>query len=112
MHEIKLTEDMVAILEREVSSPEVKKVKKVHLEVGKLRYIVPEIIMSCFEHVPKSEKLSDAKIEIKELPVTVKCEECEKEQIVGDGMYGCSDCGSEKTSVISGNEFMIKGIEW
>lgn len=112
MHEIKLAQNIVSILDREVGSPEVGEVKTVHLEVGALRYIVPEIMTSCFEHIPKNPKLDNAKIEIKVLPVKVKCSECGMEHEVTDGIYACSVCSSEKTEVVSGNEFMVKGIEW
>ena len=112
MHELKLIADLVAILEKEVDSPEVGDVKIVHLEVGKLRYIVPDIMESCFEHVPKSEKLKEAKMNITVLPVKVKCKECEEEQVVEGGEYHCKKCSSDNTEVISGSEFMLKGIEW
>ncbi len=64
MHEIKLTQNLVSILDREVASDEIGMVKVVHLEVGKLRYIVPEIMQTAFRHVPKHEKLTEAKLEI------------------------------------------------
>lgn len=112
MHEIKLIENLVTILEKEVDSPKVGDVKTVHLEVGKLRYIVPDIMESCFEHVPKSDKLKNAKIKIEVLPVKVKCSDCEEEQVVENGEYCCRKCSSDRTDIISGNEFVLKGIEW
>jgi len=112
MHELKLMSDLVEILEKEVKSPEVGDVKIIHLEVGKLRYIVPDIMESCFEHVPKSQKLKGARIEIKVLPLKVKCLDCSEERVVEDGEYFCKKCSSGNTEVISGNEFMVKGIEW
>lgn len=112
MHEIKLTENVVSILEKEIAGPEVGNVKNIYLEVGKLRYIVPGIMISCFEHIPKSEKLINAKINIKELPVKIKCMDCGAERIVEDGIYTCGECSSTRTELVSGDEFMLKGIEW
>lgn len=112
MHELKLVGDIVKVLEKEVVSPEVGEVKTIHLEVGKLRYVVPEIIESCFEHVPKSDKLKNAKIKIEEIPVKIKCSKCENERIVDNGDYFCESCESGETEVISGKEFMVRGIEW
>jgi len=112
MHEIKLAEDLVNILNKEVSSPEVGKVKTVYLEVGKLRYIVPEIMRSCFVHIPKDKKLEEAEINIKILPIKIKCKKCKTERVVDNGIYVCETCLSEEAKLISGNEFMVKGIEW
>ena len=112
MHEVKLAENIVAILEKEVESPEVGDVKTVHLEVGKLKYVVPDIMSSSFEHIPKSEKLRNAKLAIPELPVRIRCNSCGIEKPVENGEYFCSGCDSGDTEVIGGKEFLIKGIEW
>lgn len=112
MHELKLTEGIVAILNKEVASPEVGKVKNIYLEVGKLRYIVPDIISNCFRHMPKDKKLEAAEIVIEELPVKVKCQDCGEVSVVEESNYSCNRCLSSKTQIISGDELNIKGIEW
>ena len=84
MHEIKLMEDVVKILDKQVDDPEVGEVKTVYLEVGQLRYIVPEIMTTGFNCVPKNEKLKNARLDIKILPVKVRCADCGKEQEVKD----------------------------
>lgn len=112
MHELKLAENIVAILEKEVASPEVGDVKTVYLEVGKLKYIIPEIIESSFKHIPKSSKLKDAKLEILEVPAKIKCSSCSSERVVDDGDYFCKECSSGDTEVVAGKEFLVKGIEW
>ncbi|MDD5633953.1 MAG: hydrogenase maturation nickel metallochaperone HypA [Candidatus Omnitrophica bacterium] len=114
MHEIKLTENIVAILEREVASPEVGRVKKVHLEVGRLRYIVPEIMQTAFINIPKSEKLEKAVLEIKTLPLEIKCQTCGAVSMLKDfrSDFICGKCSSEDVKIVSGDEFNITGIEW
>ena len=112
MHELKLAENIVTILEKEIQSPEVGNVKTVYLEVGKLKYIIPDIMESSFAHIPKSTKLKDAKLEISEVPVRIKCSSCGSERVVNDGDYFCQECSSGDTEVIGGKEFLVKGIEW
>ncbi|MFH1664522.1 MAG: hydrogenase maturation nickel metallochaperone HypA [Candidatus Omnitrophota bacterium] len=112
MHEIKLTENMISILEREAADPAVGEVKVVHLAIGKLRYIVPEIICSCFEHIPKSGKLKGARLDISEVPVTIRCASCGSERVVDDGVYACTACECQDIEIMTGREFMVKGIEW
>ena len=111
MHEIKIAENIVTILEKEIALPEVEKVKTVYLEVGKLRYIIPEILISSFKAVPKNEKLDKAEIKIEEIPVKMKCDGCGLEYIV-DEDYKCKECSSDKAEMITGNELIVKGIEW
>lgn len=68
MHELKLCQNIVTILERETQSDEVGEVKTVYLEVGEMRYIVADIMTNCFKHVPKSDKLKNARLDVEVIP--------------------------------------------
>jgi Zn finger protein HypA/HybF involved in hydrogenase expression len=68
VHEITLMRNMVSILEKHVDSAEIGKVKRICLQVGELRYIVPEIMITGFKHIPKHEKLETAEIEVEIVP--------------------------------------------
>ena len=112
MHEVSLVKNMLYVLEMEVNSPEVGYVKTVHLEVGALKYVVPEIIEECFEQAPKHEKLKDARVKIKVIPVKIKCLSCGRENNVEAGAYLCPACSGDNVELAGGDEFMLKGIEW
>ncbi|MBU1083557.1 MAG: hydrogenase maturation nickel metallochaperone HypA [Candidatus Omnitrophota bacterium] len=68
MHELQLIESLVEILEKAAVSDDVGNVEEVRLEVGELRYVVPEIMENCFKHFPKSDKLKDAKLIMEMIP--------------------------------------------
>lgn len=112
MHEIQFAKNIVKVLEDQINDPEVGEVKKVHLEVGKLHYIIPEILNTGFSNVPKDEKLKNAKLEIEVIPVKVKCLSCGKETVAEGSDFTCGECSGAKTEIVSGKEFMVKGIEW
>lgn len=102
----------MAILNREVESPEVGDVKTVYLEAGEFMYIAPEILTACFKQTPKHRKLENAEIVVEELPVRLRCNGCGTEREAENGGAVCDGCGSDKSEVVSGKEFNIKGIEW
>ena len=114
MHEIALIKNMMAVLEKELDDPGVGDVKNVHLEVGELRYIVPEIMQTGFKYMPKHTKLNTAELKMKVIPVKVRCRGCETESESGSGFRDikCASCGGDKVDIVSGNEFIVKGIEW
>ena len=112
MHELALMKSMVDILDREVQDSEVGDVKTIHLEVGKLRYIVPEILVSCFEQIPKDKKLENAQIRMEVLPVKLSCKSCGEVSVPEENEFACMKCSSAEVNFDSGNEFRIKGIEW
>jgi len=109
---MKLVENIVSLLEKEVEDPGVGSVKTVYLEVGALREVAPDIMTACFRETPKNAKLDGADIDIKVIPIVARCSGCGTERVVDDGVYRCPGCEGAGTEIISGNEFMLKGIEW
>ncbi len=112
MHELTLMKKMMTILERETAEEKVGMVKKVHLEIGVLQQVVPDLMATAFEHIPKSEKLRNARIDISVMPAKVNCADCKKETIVKEMNFRCGICQGENVTVISGNELILKGVEW
>ena len=114
MHEVALVKNLISILEKEVTESKAGDVKTVYLEVGQLHYHdhPPEVIENCFKHLPKSEKLRNAKIDITVLPVKVRCSDCEGESIIKEHKLRCGNCSSQNVNIVSGNEFKLKRIEW
>ncbi len=112
MHEMALVKSMIDILNREVDDPEVGDVKSVHLEVGALRYIVPEIMDSAFNSISRDDKLRSARLEMKILPVKFRCGGCGNVSEGIDQGGSCGKCGCDRVNMISGDEFRIMGIEW
>ena len=64
MHEWGLVKKLIEVLEEEVVKSKIDKVKCVHLRIGQLHNLSPEVVNSCFSHLPKSDKLQDAKIDV------------------------------------------------
>jgi len=112
MHELAIARSMVSLLDKEVSCPEVGRVRNIYLEVGILRYIVPEILETCFKNIPKNEKLNGARIVIETVPVRIICSECGFETEVTANEFICGRCSGREVEMRSGKEFNIRGIEW
>ena len=112
MHEISLMKSLVTILDKQMQDPEIGNVKTVYVEAGELRYVVPEILISSFNSLPKNKKLKNAKINLKVLPIKVKCADCAKISKTKKYNFKCSFCESKNVDIVSGNEFKLKGVEW
>lgn len=112
MHETVLIKNLVSILEKETAGPEVGDIKIICLEVGELRYIVPEIMELSFRHTPKSPKLRRAKIKMIVLPVKAKCCQCGKEILIKERNFQEAVCCRQKMRLISGDEFNLKSVVW
>ncbi|MBI1241578.1 MAG: hydrogenase maturation nickel metallochaperone HypA [Nostoc sp. RI_552] len=107
MHELGITQNIVAIVSEQAQGG---KVQRVVLEIGKLSAILPEAIKFCFDICTQGTVLVGAILEIREIPGLARCRECSAE-IPLDKPFGICSCGSMQLDFIAGEELKIKEIE-
>ncbi|MDF5708820.1 MAG: hydrogenase maturation nickel metallochaperone HypA [Nostoc sp. S4] len=107
MHELGITQNIVAIVAEHAKGA---KVQRVVLEIGKLSAIMPEAIQFCFDICTQGTVLQASTLEIIEIPGLGRCQECGAE-IYLDKPFGICSCGSVELNLISGEELKIKEIE-
>ncbi len=92
-------------------NPENIRVEKVNLRVGKLSAVVPESLRFCFEIISKDTVLSGAKLEIDEIPVTARCNDCGEIWTITGPVFRCRKCNSGSLEILSGQELDIVSLE-
>ncbi|MBD2165520.1 hydrogenase maturation nickel metallochaperone HypA [Calothrix sp. FACHB-156] len=107
MHELGITQNIVAIVTEHAQG---KKVQRVALEIGKLSAIMPDAIRFCFDICAQGTVLEGAKLEIIEIPGLAECRQCGN-KIALDKPFGICECGSVQLNLITGEELKIKEIE-
>ena len=90
----------------------VEKINKVTLQLGEVSTVIPHYLSDCWKWAAaKTELLSGAELIIETIPAVTYCEDCGREYPTVEHGRTCPYCGSEKTYLLRGNEFMIKEIE-
>ncbi|NEO33379.1 MAG: hydrogenase maturation nickel metallochaperone HypA [Symploca sp. SIO3C6] len=107
MHELGITQNIVAIVSEHAQGA---KVQRVLLEIGKLSAIMPEAIRFCFDICSQGTVLEGAVLEIIEIPGLACCRQCGAKFSLNQPFGVCS-CGSVEIDVISGQELKIKEME-
>ncbi|MGB7444778.1 MAG: hydrogenase maturation nickel metallochaperone HypA [Coleofasciculaceae cyanobacterium] len=107
MHELGITQNIVAIVQEHAQGAQVQRVS---LEIGKLSAIMPEAIRFCFDVCTKGTVLEGAVLEIIEIPGLASCRQCSREFPL-DQPFGICSCGSVELDLIRGQELKIKEME-
>jgi hydrogenase nickel incorporation protein HypA/HybF len=107
MHELGITQNIVAIVTEHANKC---KVKRVVLEIGQLSAIMPDAVQFCFDICTKDTVLENAILEIREISGLGKCRQCGAE-VALDKPFGICHCGSVQLDLIAGEELKIKEIE-
>ena len=108
MHELGITENIVAIA---IEYAQGAYVKQITLEIGQLSAIMPEAIRFCFDVCCCDTVLEKATLEIIEIPGLARCRQCKTTMSVNQPWGICDHCGSVELEIIQGEELKIKEME-
>ena len=107
MHELAITESVVACVAEYVTGA---KVTRVVLQVGKLSGVVADSVRFCFDACAEGTALEGAALEIIEIPGRARCRDCDAQVELQDIIALCP-CGSANLELLSGEEIRIKEVE-
>lgn len=109
MHELSLCGAIYEIVERAAAG---RPVTVIHLQVGRLRQVVPDTLRFCWTVVCDQTDLAGTELEVDSVPVSLRCLECDAASTVRDELLMlCTRCGGNHVSVITGEEFMLTSLE-
>uniref|UniRef100_A0A7C4XLT5 Hydrogenase maturation factor HypA n=1 Tax=candidate division WOR-3 bacterium TaxID=2052148 RepID=A0A7C4XLT5_UNCW3 len=111
MHEYAVTKSLVELCDREAHRHKIKNVRLIKLKLGKFTGFSPEAINFYFEYLKDGTRCATAKIEFFEIPVRIRCPNCNYEDDIEEPIFLCPECGNVNIEVISGREFYIESIE-
>ncbi len=112
MHELGVVfhvlDDVIAIAKDNQASC----VDAVVLEIGTVSGIVDDYLLDCWNWaIKKHEETTNCELKIEHIEAISYCEDCgENFDTISNGKI-CPKCGSDKTFLLQGNEFIIKEIQ-
>jgi len=87
------------------------KVSRINLRIGKFTAIIPRTFQFCFDILAKDTVLENAQLEIAEVPVKVRCSQCNSIREIDQPVFICPECGEKGLEIISGRELFIESFE-
>ena len=111
MHELSIAQSLLEIVEQEASPFENARVVSVKLRIGKLSGVVPDALRFAFEVITKGGVAEGASLNIEEVPISIKCHQCQKVFVSEDPFMICPHCEGWDVEMVSGKELEIKELE-
>lgn len=108
MHELSICQSIADIV-----TPHAEKapVRTVHLQVGRLRQIVPETLIYCWSLISENSILDGAELKVESIPATIRCADCDHVSTLEAPIMRCEECTGTKVSIVTGEEFLITSLE-
>ena len=107
MHELAITENVVAVVAEHVGAAEVVRVQ---LLIGKLSGVVADSVRFCFDVCTAGTTLAGARLDIVEVPGTARCLDCHGDVELHE-VIGLCACGSANLRILGGQELRITEVE-
>ncbi len=111
MHEMPIAQNLIDILEQEMNRHAVKKLKAVHLAIGRMSTIVPQQLTLCFEILTEGTGMAGVALEIRMVPATYKCRLCGEVFTSEKFVFECVYCKGADPELLTGKELRIESIE-
>jgi len=111
MHEIRIAEDLSAIVERAAAEAGLTRVDRVNVCFGEFVQVVPSVFETAFREAVRETPAANARLDIEIMPAELRCLTCGTVFNPDGESYVCGACGSEEIAVVHGKELFIKSIE-
>jgi hydrogenase nickel incorporation protein HypA/HybF len=111
MHELSIVASLFEILEAKARENQATKIVRVMLKVGKLAGVVPEFLQSAFDSYKQDTIAAEARLEIEEVPLKMRCRKCATEIEKEDFILVCPSCGSTDIEILEGMDLFLDKID-
>lgn len=112
MHELGVVFHIIDDLKAVAEDNNIDKIESVTIQLGEVSSVIPHFLEDAWKWASsKQDFITGTKLQIEPVTAITQCDDCGKQY--GTVAHGriCPFCGSEKTFLIQGNEFLIKEIE-
>ena len=111
MHELALTEGIIAIVEQEARKSGFSRVLEITLRVGEFSGVIPDCLREFFPIASKGTAAEGAALVIEPIPAAFRCQSCGFEGPLPRHTACCPACGSEAIRMVSGREFFVENLK-
>jgi hydrogenase nickel incorporation protein HypA/HybF len=108
MHELALCRSISGIALRAAAG---RRVRRVEIDVGALRQVVPPTLVNCWDIVRRNTPLANADLTVNFVPAVIACDECGAHTELTEPFLVCGTCGGSRVRVLSGKEFLVRSLE-
>ena len=105
-------QSMFSQVEAVAAAHNARRVARVVVEVGEFSNVVPRLFEQAFLAFRQMEPLlEEARLELRLLPLKLRCAKCRTEFRPRRYRFRCPDCRGSETRIIQGEELLLRDIE-
>ncbi len=111
MHELGITQSIVAIAERAAREQGATRVNSVTVEIGELSGVLADAVAFCFTACSQGTLLEGTRLQIETIPGRGRCGACGAESAIDTYTFACPACGGFSLERLQGEELRVRELE-
>ena len=111
MHELAICQSLMDQVESIASDRDAQCVTSIVVAMGPLSGVESQLLKNAYTVASAGTVAENAELIIEDLPVRVRCTQCNSESDVSANKLICKQCGDWRTTLISGDELMLMSVE-
>lgn len=110
MHEVSICQSILNTIESEFEKDDLEKIREIHLKVGVLSCVEPEVLKHVFTYIKADTPFENAVLKIEMIEVIAVCENCGNSFKVEKYKFVCPQCDAPVSDITEGKELLINKI--
>jgi hydrogenase nickel incorporation protein HypA/HybF len=111
MHELSVTESVLAIVVRHANQANARRVTGINLVIGEFASIVDDSVQFYWDIISKDSLAQGAQLHFRRIPAELACLACQLRYQPEQESYDCPACGSSQVQIMAGREFYVESID-
>lgn len=111
MHELSVTEELLALTLQHAKKANAGKIVKINLVIGSLTGLAEESIRFYFNILSEGTVAEESLINISRIPLRVRCQKCTLDFTPQADNWRCPACNGYRGDIICGRECYVDSIE-
>jgi hydrogenase nickel incorporation protein HypA/HybF len=111
MHELPITQNLLALVLEHAQRARASQVTDVHLVIGALSSVVDDSVQFYWDILTEGTPAAGSKLHFRRVPTTFTCKECQH-TFEPDGQdFFCPQCSSPWVRVVGGDDLRLEAID-
>jgi len=111
MHELAITKSILDLVLEQAEKAGAKEVVRINLVIGEVTGVVGESVEFYLDFLSRGTVAEGAVLSFKMVPVTARCQDCDKPFELKEFDRTCPACGGNSVEIIAGEELFVESIE-
>jgi len=111
MHELALTQGILAIVQSEAKKQHFSRVSEIRLKIGEYSGVIPDCIREFFPLASAGTPAEGAELIMESVPAEFACADCGYHGAPDRKNACCASCGSTAVKMVAGREFFVESLK-